>query len=131
MQFVMTHFADVESFLHDAQEIVHPSGETLSEKERVFRVEVVETFLKAGIALAKSDYLRPSLEKHGTRLGSRSLLSQLIPVVLAKEKDTVKSALFGQSFSVVFDGSTRLGEVVVVVVRYVDHNGKIRQVLAR
>ena len=75
---------------------------------------VVETFLKAGIALAKSDYLRPLLEKHGTRLGSRSLLSQLIPVVLAKENDTVKSALSGQSLLIVFDGSTRLGETVVV-----------------
>ena len=71
---------------------------------------VVETFLKAGIALAKSDYLRPLLEK----LGSRSLLSQLIPVMLAKEKDTVKSALSSQSLSIVFDGSTRLGETVVV-----------------
>ena len=72
------------------------------------------------------------LEKHGTRLGSRSLLSQLIPVVLAKEKDTIKSVPFGQSLSIVFDGSTRLaiGEAVVVVVRYVDHNWKIRQVLA-
>ena len=71
------------------------------------------------------------LEKHGTRLGSRSLLSQLIPVVLEKEKDTVKFALFGQFLSIAFDGNTRLGEAVVVVVLYVDHNWKIRQVLAR
>ena len=75
---------------------------------------VVETFLKAGIALAKSDYLDPLLEKHDTRLGSRSLLSQLIQVMSAKEKYTVKSALSGQSLSVVLDGSTRLGETVVV-----------------
>ena len=111
---------------------VHPLRETLSEKERVFRLEVVETFLKACIALAKAVYLRPLLEKHATGMGSRSLLSQLIPVVLAKEKDTYsKSALFGQSSSIVLDGSMRLGEAVAVVARYVDHNWKIRQVLAR
>ena len=70
-------------------------------------------------------------EKHGTNLGSIFLLSQLIPLVFAKEKDTVKSALFGQFLSIVFDGSSRLGKAVLVVVRYVDHNWKIRQVLAR
>ena len=49
---------------------VHPLGGRCRRKS-VYFAWVVETFLKAGIALAKSDYLRPLLEK----LGSRSLLS--------------------------------------------------------
>ena len=89
-------------------------------------VEIVETFLRAGAALNKLAYFRPLLEIYGSRLGSRALLAQLIAMVtvLAKEKDTIKTSLANKDISIVFDGSTRLGEVIVVVVRYIDENWK-------
>ena len=34
---------------------VHPKGEMLSDNQRVFRVEVLKTFLKAGVPLHKKD----------------------------------------------------------------------------
>ena len=34
---------------------VHPKGEMLSDNQRVFRVEVLKTFLKAGVPLHKMD----------------------------------------------------------------------------
>ena len=52
----------------------------------------------------------------------------MIPAVLAKEKETLKSELSGaNSFSVIFDGSTRLGEALAIIVRYIDGNWNLEQ----
>ena len=61
-------------------------GETIPENERFYRLEVVQTFLKSGMALAKIDYFRSLLERNGARLASRSTLSRIIPVVLDGER---------------------------------------------
>ena len=62
-------------------------GSTLPAEMRLFRFEVVESFLSGGIALAKVDALRPLLEKYGHRLTNRAHLSEPIPAVLEDEKD--------------------------------------------
>jgi hypothetical protein len=73
---------------------------------RLFRFEVVESFLSGGIALAKVDALRPLLEKYGHRLTNRAHLSELIPAVLENEKDKLKKELKDvKEASVIFDGS--------------------------
>ena len=72
-----------------------PTGATLPENEHVFRVEVVETFLKAGVPLAKIAQFRPLLEKYATRLADQTLLARLIPMILAGEKGVVKKAVSG------------------------------------
>ena len=52
----------------------------------------------------------------------------MIPAVLAKEKETLKSELSGaNSFSVIFDGNTRLGEALAIIVRYIDGNWNLEQ----
>ena len=52
----------------------------------------------------------------------------MIPAVLAKEKETLKSELSSaNSFSVIFDGSTRLGEALAIIVRYIDGNWNLEQ----
>lgn len=112
-------------------EIHHPLGETLPEKERAYRLEVVETFLKAGVALSKIEHFRTLLERHSTRLASRSTLSRMIPMILAQERDNVKTAISDRSVSVIYDGCTRLGEALVIVLRYVDDQWLIKQVLVR
>ena len=90
---------------------------------RLFRFEVVESFLSGGIALAKVDALRPLLEKYGHRLTNRAHLSELIPVVLENEKDKLKKELKDvKEASVIFDGTARLGEALAVIVRYVQEN---------
>ena len=42
-------------------------GSTLPEDMRLYRYELVETLLKAGIPLSKTDIMRPFLEKYGHR----------------------------------------------------------------
>ena len=87
---------------------------------RLYRYELVETLLNAGIPLSKADIMRPFLEKYGHRLTSRSHLAEFIPLILRKEKDTVKAEIAANDdFPVIFDGSTRLGEAFAIVVRFI------------
>ena len=54
-------------------------GSTLPEDMRLYRYELVEALLKAGIPLLKVDILRPFLEKYGHRLTSRNHLANSFP----------------------------------------------------
>ena len=85
---------------------------------RLYRFDLIQSFLTAGIPLSKIDCLRSFLEKYGHRLTSQSHLRELIPSVLQKEKETLKSEL--SEAKAVFDGRTRFGEALAIIVRFVD-----------
>ena len=98
----------------------------------LYRYELVETLLKAGIPLLKVDSLRPFLEKYGHRLTSRNHLAEFIPMIRQKEIDFVKSEIAANSaFSVIFDGNTRLGEALAIIVRFIDKDCNIQQRLLK
>ena len=98
----------------------------------MFRFELTESSLSAGIPLSKIDDLRPFLEKHGHRLTSSGHLSELIPSILEKEIEKVKSELQSvDEVSIIFDGTTRLGEALAVVIRFVQENFKPTQCFLR
>ena len=42
-------------------------------------------------------------------------MSDLIPFILQQEKEQIKKEISGKTISVVFDGTSRLGEVFVIV----------------
>jgi len=87
---------------------------------RLFRYELVEILLKAGIPLSKADILRPFFEKYGHRMTSRSHLAKFIPLIPNIEKGTVKAKIAANDgFSVIFDGSTRFGEALAIVVSFI------------
>ena len=44
-------------------------------------------------------------------------MSQLIPMAVETEKANVKSSLSDEDVSIIFDGSTRLGEALAVILR--------------
>ena len=114
----------------DKQE--NASGTTLPANLRLFRFEVVETLLLAGIPISKVDILRPLLEKYGQRLTSSSHMNDLIPVVLDKEKEKLKAELnIVREASIIFDGTARLGEALAIVVRYVQQDFRPSQRLLR
>eukprot|EP00117_Sycon_ciliatum_P005069 scpid76960/ scgid9165/ len=93
---------------------------------------VVEAFLKAGIPLSKVDYLRPLLESGYGRLTYSTHMAQLIPFLHCKEEDELKKEISGAPYvAVIFDGTSRLGEALAVVLRYVDADFKIHQRLVR
>ena len=66
-----------EAFKFYEQE-VHPSGETLSEVHKLWRVKVVTTFMKAGVPLAKVDHFRELLEENAHSLTDRRGICDLI-----------------------------------------------------
>ena len=106
----------------------HPKGETLPHDMHLYRFDLIQSFLTAGIPLSKIDYLRSFLEKYGHRLTSQSHLRELIPSVLQKEKETLKSELSkAKVVSTIFDGSTRLGEALAIIVRFVDSQWNVQQ----
>ena len=78
----------------------------------VFRVKVMSIFLKAGVPLNKLDDFR-DLEENGYRLAGRRPMSDLVPFILCEEKQRIKE-ISGKDVLVVFDGTSRLGEAVVL-----------------
>ncbi len=108
----------------------HTSGETLPRDVQVYHIKVVRTFLKAGIPLNKIDVFRDILEQNGQRLAGRRSLSDLIPFIRQEEIALIKEELQGKKVSVIFDGTTRLGEAMAIILRYVT-DWQIQQRLVR
>ena len=104
----------------------HPRGETLSKDQRVYRINVVTAFLKAGVPLAKIDHFRDILEEHAYRLSDRRGMSDLIPFILSEERKQIRDESSGKPVSIIFDGTSRLGEALVIVLRFLD-NWEIKQ----
>ena len=99
----------------------HPVGESLPVDQCVFRVKVVSTFLKAGVPLNKIDVFRDILEGGGGhRLAGRRPMSDLIPFILSEEKCRLRGEITGGDVAVIFDGTSRFGEALVVVLRFMD-----------
>ena len=69
------------------------------------------------------DILRPLLEKYGHRLTYSANLPEIITVVLEKEREKLLRELEGvKKASVTFDGTARMGEALVAIVRFVHEN---------
>ena len=59
---------DITKALSDYDTKVQHVGETLPDEQRVFRVEVIEACMKAGIPINKLKHFRLLLEKHSFKL---------------------------------------------------------------
>ena len=118
---------DIAEALQVHDEAVHPIGETLPEEQRVYRVKVLNTFLRAAVPLTKLEIFREILEENAYRLSDRRHMSDLVPLIISQEQADVKRELSGRPVSVIFDGTTRLGEAMAIVVRFVDDELVIQQ----
>lgn len=114
---------DVAESLTVYDKEVQPAGTRVPMEERIFQVGVVEQFLRAVIPLAKIDELRGLLEEGGLRLSHSSHLADYIPPIARSEKQSIRKELEGKYVSVVFDGTSRLGEALAIVVRYCSGSG--------
>lgn len=114
----MKQLKEIKRQEHDLAEMarsrdkeVHPVGEDLSMKCRIFRIKILTSFLKAGVPLNRLDIFRPLLEESGIRLTNRTNMAQLIPVIQEEGK---KGEITGQELSLTFDGTTRSGEALAI-----------------
>ena len=99
----------------------------------VYRVCVVEQFLKSGIPMSKIDSLISLLEEGSHRLThtcSSHLFEYIYQLSTLKKRKRSKMKLSGRDVSVIFDGSTRLGEALGIVLRFFSE-GCIKQRLVK
>ena len=122
---------EIADFLKSDDESNHPKGETLPLEQRVYRIKVVNVFLRSGVPLSKIQEFRSILEENGLRLSDRRHMADMIPLVLNKEKMRIKEEMSGKSVSVIFDGTSRLGEALAIIIRFVDSSWSIQQRLIR
>ena len=94
-------------------------------------MRVVPVFLRTATPLNKLSYFRCLSEENALRLTDRRQMADLIPFVFAQEQESLKKEISNQYLSIIFDGTTRLGEAMAIVVRYVDNDWSIQQRLIR
>lgn len=81
----------------------------------VFRFRVVQTFLLAGVPLARLSTFRPLIEQSGFALCDEShLAATYIPRIEEREFSQLRVELSDQFIGISFDGTSRLGEAVNV-----------------
>ena len=100
-------------------------SENIAQSTQVFRVKVVSAFLRAGVPLNKVEVFRELFEETGYRLTDRRNMHDLIPFIHKQEFERIREEINGKDVSVIFDGTTRLGEALAIVIRYVNSEWKI------
>lgn len=100
----------------------HRKGETLPVEGSVYRVKFAMTFMKCSIPIMKCGQpdLRSLLEDGAYRLTNPCHLMYLVPFILQQERSKIRSEIQGKHKSVIFEGTTRLGEILAIIVRFVD-----------
>ena len=81
----------------------------------LWRFNVVESFLAAGLPMTKIDELSGLLKQ---QVGPHTHLKAFIPKVEAYEFRRLRMEIAGQKVTVIFDGTTRLGEAIAVLLRW-------------
>ena len=122
---------DIAEALQASDASEHLKGETLPQAQRVYRVKVVRTFLRAGVPLNKIADFRELLEESASRLTDRRHMSDLVPFVLTQERAVIKEEIGGKPLSIIFDGTCRLGEAMTIVARFISPDWSIQQRLIR
>lgn len=102
------------------------SGSSLTPDHQNWRLAVLNTFLKAGVPIAKIDEFRSLLELHAPlSLTHSSHMAKMIPAVLKSMNATTAALIKNRYVVILFDGTPHIGEVVSIVVRF--WNGRLRQ----
>ena len=122
---------DIARALKKHNEKSHLVGKNLPEQHQVFRVKVVRSFLRAGIPLNKIDAFKDILEKNGYQLTDKKNLFDLIPFIQQQEQTQLQEKVKDKNVSIIFDGTSQLGEALAIVVRYITDDWKINQNLIR
>ena len=94
-------------------------------------MKVVTSFLKAGVPLNKTESFRDILEENAFCLTDRRNMNDYVPFILKEEESRIRSEIDGQQLSVIFDGTSRLGEALAIVLSFIDNDWSVQQRLVR
>lgn len=104
------------------------SGGNMPNWQTKHRMDVCEAFIRDAIPLETlrkpSGSLRQLLE-HSRGSLPLTGVSQYIPMFLQKEIEKTKAAIGSRPISISFDGTTEVGELLTIVVRFVSKNHNI------
>ena len=53
----------------------------------------------------------------------------LVPFILKEEENRISNEIQGKPDSVIFDGTSRLGEAMAILLRFIDHSFSVKQYL--
>lgn len=62
------------------------------------------------------------MEEYALRLTGRKPIADLIPFVLSEEKRQLKPEIDGSLVAIIFDGTSRRGEALAIILRFVDRS---------
>ena len=94
-------------------------------------MKVVSTFLKAGVPLGIIQKFRELLEENATRLTNKHGMYDYLPFILSEEENRICTEIDGRYVAVIFDGTSRVGEALAIILRFVDSDWCIQQRLVR
>ena len=94
-------------------------------------MKVVTCFLQSAVPLNEMQFFRNLLEENAYCLTERHYMSDLIPFILQQEHHKFQNEVSGRDVSVIFDGTTRLGEAFAIVLRFISLEWNIEQCLVR
>ena len=103
----------------------------MPEQQQVYRIKVVTAFLKAGVPLSKIESFRELLEENAYRLTDCRNMHDYVPFILKDEENRIRQEIEGKQLSIIFDGTSCLGEALAIVVRFVNDDLSIHQRLVR
>ena len=122
---------NIADMLVQHNEETHLRGETLPQQQQVYRIKMVTAFLKAGVPLSKIESFRELLKENAYRLTDRRNMHDYVPFILKDEENRIRQEIDGKQLSIIFDGTSRLGEALAIVVRFVNDDLSIHQRLVR
>ena len=96
----------------------HLRGETLPRELQVFMSKLLFV-VRAAVPLNKLDCFRDLPEECACGLTDRRHMSALVPFILKEEQSRIQEELAGRHVAVTFDGTTRLGKALAIVLCYV------------
>jgi len=92
----------------------------ISDRERLFRYDVMFSFLASGDPLESINSHRRLFEKYGFKLTDATHLSDLIPLILAEELLKIKAEIGEKTkVHIIFDGASFDGECFCLMFRLV------------
>jgi hypothetical protein len=107
-------------------------GAGISDHDHTMRYRVTQCVVSLGIPTRKMDGLRHLVERGGCQLAHSSrMVQQYVPMIEEEETELLRAEVVGQHVSIMFDGTSRLGEAINIIFRWCGADFRLVQRLTK